>query len=280
MVEIPSGAQDRINNVSIGSSAIVANGDAVSSINNAGFSLLTTAKLAIQGLIMIYIVYVGIQMIISMGSDEEELGKSKRQLRYALIGFAFINLPGSIYQAFHKSDINTRIDGRIGQDSFVSGNNDTNIFIDFFNFGYTFNEQILGFIKVFLFGIAVFMLILAGIKLITAASKEDKLSEAKNKIQYSILALVFVTFIETWKNVAFQGELRDGVSIFETLSNLALFFAGPTAIFFLTLAGYYYITSNGDEEKVKKAKNIVLNTVLATLILLASYTFLLDLATL
>jgi hypothetical protein len=48
----------------------------------------------------------------------------------------------------------------------------------------------------------------------------------------------------------------------------------------LTIAGYYYITSNGKEERVKKAKSIVINTILATLILLASYTFLLDLATL
>jgi hypothetical protein len=61
------------------------------------------------------------------------------------------------------------------------------------------------------------------------------------------------------------------------MSNLALFFAWPIAIFFLTLAWYYYITSNGDEERVKKAKAIVINTVIATLILLASYTFLLDL---
>jgi len=48
----------------------------------------------------------------------------------------------------------------------------------------------------------------------------------------------------------------------------------------MTLAAYYYITANGEEEKVKKAKNIIVNTVFATLILLAAYTFLLDLVTL
>jgi len=64
------------------------------------------------------------------------------------------------------------------------------------------------------------------------------------------------------------------------MASLALFFAGPVAIFFLTIAGYYYISSNGKEDRIKKAKSIVINTVLATLILLASYTFLLDLATL
>jgi hypothetical protein len=49
---------------------------------------------------------------------------------------------------------------------------------------------------------------------------------------------------------------------------------------FLTIAAYTYITANGDDEKIKKAKNIVVNVILATIILLASYTFLLDLITL
>jgi len=58
---------------------------------------------------------------------------------------------------------------------------------------------------------------------------------------------------------------------------MALFFAGPTAILFLIYGGYLFITSAGDEEKAKKGKNIVINTAIAALILLASYTFLVDL---
>lgn len=124
------------------------------------------------------------------------------------------------------------------------------------------------------------MLTLAGISLMTSRGREEKMKEAKNKILYTVLALVFVGIIEAWKRVAFDGEISDGVNLFQSLANLALFFAAPVAIFFLTLAGYYFITSNGDEERVKKAKSIIINTVLATLILLAGYTFLIDLATL
>jgi len=124
------------------------------------------------------------------------------------------------------------------------------------------------------------MLTLAGISLMTSRGREEKMKEAKNKILYTVLALVFVGIIEAWKRVAFDGEISDGVNLFQSLANLALFFAAPVAIFFLTLAGYYFITSNGDEERVKKAKSIIINTILATLILLAGYTFLIDLATL
>ena len=104
------------------------------------------------------------------------------------------------------------------------------------------------------------------------------MKEAKNKIVYTILALIFVGMIEAWKRVAFGGVISDGVNLFESIINLAFFFAVPIAVFFLVLAAYYFITSNGDEERVKKAKSIIINTILATLILLAGYTFLLDFA--
>lgn len=152
--------------------------------------------------------------------------------------------------------------------------------MDFFVFGNTLNDKIVGFMEIMIFIAAVFMLTLAGINVMTSRGKEEKMTEAKNKFIYTILALIFVGIIEAWKRLAFNGNLDDGVNLVQSLSNLALFFAGPIAMFFLTLAGYYYITSNGDEERVKKAKSIVINTMLATLILLAAYTFLLDLATL
>jgi hypothetical protein len=121
---------------------------------------------------------------------------------------------------------------------------------------------------------------MAAIKIITAGGQEDKVKEGKTRILWSVLWLLTVPFIELWRNFAFTWKVEAWENIFQTIANLSLFFAGPVAIIFLTLAWYYFITSAGDEEKIKKAKHIVTNTVIATVILLASYTFLLDLATL
>lgn len=253
--------------------------DAVYALNQTGFSILTTIKTILMGVLVIFLVYTGFMMIYSMGNDEEKLSSAKRQLWYTLVGMLFINIPGTIYEAFYKSGT-TSVWWQIGDSAFISSDNSSNIFVDFFVFGNTLNDNIVWFLEVMIFIAAVFMFVLAGIRVLTSRGREEKLTEAKNKIVYGILALVFVGFIESWKRLAFSGNLDDGVNLVESLSNLALFFAGPVALFFLTLAGYYYITSNGDEERVKKAKSIVINTVLATLILLAAYTFLLDLATL
>lgn len=254
--------------------------DIQTDINKIWYDILYKAKVVVQWLMIIFIVYIGVQMIWSMWNDEEKLSEAKRQIRYMLIAIIFINIPWTLYTALHPENYWT-IDGTSSVWSFVNENYSSNIFLNKYYFQLVFEEKIILFFKVLLFAIAIVMIILAGIHILTARWREEKVNEAKTKIVYSILALIFVGIIEAWKYVAFTPDkVQEWMNLFWKLANLALFFAWPTAIFFLTIAWYYYITANWDEDKVKKAKSIVINTVLATLILLASYTFLLDLATL
>ena len=44
-------------------------------------------------------------MVWSMGTNEDELGKAKTQIRYILVALLFISIPGSIYRAFRKEDM-------------------------------------------------------------------------------------------------------------------------------------------------------------------------------
>jgi len=257
---------------------ISASWNIVTDINTLWFSILSLVKLTLQWILVIFIVYVWAQMIWSMW-DDDTLSKWKRQLRYSVVALLFVNIPWSLYSAFHQTD-HWRIWNRINNGDFTSNGSDSNMFFDVFNFGYTFWDQVVGFLEVMILAIAIVMIIYEGLKLITSRWREEKITEAKNKITYSILALVFVWIIEAWKSFAFSFEVSQATNIFSNLADLALFFAAPVAFFFLTLAWYYYITSAWDEEKVKKAKSIVINTILATLILLAAYTFLLDLANL
>ena len=137
-----------------------------------------------------------------------------------------------------------------------------------------------------------------------------------NRILVIVLAIIaacgptkpdkeYVTEIESWKvdrlknlkgengyvNLAGLFWLKDGVNTFGGLESNDLVFPpdkSPETIgsfnlkndtVTMILTDNHGITSNGDEERVKKAKSIIINTILATLILLAAYTFLLDLAT-
>ena len=74
--------------------------DGLYALNNVWFSILTTIKVILMGLLVVYLVYNGFMMVYSMGSDEEKLSSSKRQLWYTLVWILFINIPGTLYEAF------------------------------------------------------------------------------------------------------------------------------------------------------------------------------------
>ncbi|PID86473.1 hypothetical protein CSB08_00635 [Candidatus Gracilibacteria bacterium] len=260
----------------VGNVSIKDNGttNVVESFENVATSLLTTIKYILMGVFVLYMVYNGVMMIISQGSDEEQLSKSKRQIWYSVVALLFINIPGTLYDSFNTGEL-------VGNSSIGGSWKDkgsSNIFFDFSTFENTLEGQVIGFMKVIIFGLAIFFIMLSGIKLLTSRGREDVVKESKIKIIYSLFALIFVGLIHAWQNFIFTGDLDDGTSLFKDMANLALYLAVPIAVFFLTMAAYYYITSAGDEDKIKKAKNIVINIVIATIILLASYTFLLDLA--
>ncbi len=252
--------------------------DVIENVNHLGFSLLNTIKIVLEWVLIIYMVYAGIQMIMAMGSNDEMLTDSKRQIWYTLVALLFINIPQTLYYAFYND--NQKTIWNTSTTAFIDDWWDSNLFVNMFTFRDTLQDKVIWFIEVLIFAIAVFMAILAGIRIMTARWNDEWISEGKSKLIYSIIAIVLVWFIETWRYVAFEWSIDDWVSFFAKLANLALFFAWPIAILFLSFAGYYFITANWDEERIKKAKNIVINTMLATLIILASYAFLLDLATL
>ncbi len=268
-----------IKKVSINSEANT--GDIGQNIDTLGKKILTTIKFLLGWLLVIYMVYIGIMMILSMWDDEEKLSSAKKQLWFAIIWLLFINIPGTIYNSFTENKTqfwNVTENVSIGSFTDSAENFEWNIFISTRAFWYTLEDNIIGFLRVIILFIAIFIIIYEWVKMIASAGNDEVITKSKQKIFYSLLWLVFIGVMEAWKQFAFSGDIGQWQSIFQSLANLALYFAGPVAIFFLSLAWYYFITAAGDEEKIKKAKTIVINTVFATLILLGMYTFLIDLA--
>ena len=271
VVNIPTAWIEEIKKVSI--EHIEWNWNIVESVNSLGFRILRTLKLIIQWLLVIYVVYIWITMIISMWTDEDKLSKSKNQLWYSLLALVFINIPWTIYTAISPTENPTYINQDPGDFTWAD---QTNLIVSGRLFDWVIGS-IISFLEVFIFGVALFVLVMAWIKIMTSRGKEEKVTEAKNKILYSIFAMIFVGMIEAWKKLAITWSLNTWTTLFGNLVDLALLFAGPIVIFFFTLSGYYYITSNGDEERIKKAKSIIINTIIAILLLVVMVTFLNDL---
>lgn len=237
---------------------------------------LSTVKNIFSWVMLIIMVYAGAQMIISQWDDEEMLSNSKRMLWYSVIGLFFINMPWTLYEAIKWDRTN------VWWWIWTTWANDVqsgvaNLFINADVFSATLNTTIIRFIKVGLVWLSVMIIMIAWIKIMTARWREDQVNEWKEKILWALVWLIFVWFIEAWQRFAYTWIISDWRDIFKTMANLALFISVPTAIFFLSLAWYYFITAAWDEEKMNKGKSIIVNTLIWTAILLVSFVFLYDL---
>lgn len=267
---------DKIENITNNSISINNSWNFSDNIKDTWFSILTIIKYIISWVLIIFIVYLWIKMILSMWTDEESLSSSKRQIRYTMIWLVFINIPFSIYSILDTRK--TSVDWGIWWNwSSQQAQNEKSLLIDTPTFDRIINWWIITFIEATIFAIAIFIIITAGLKILTSRWREENISEAKNKIVWSIIWLIFIWFIEVFQALVYSWKMTDWEKLFETVEKLALFFAAPIWIIFVTIAWYYYITAAWDEEKVKKAKNIIINILIATVILVMAHTFLKDL---
>lgn len=247
------------------------------SLVSIGTSVLANVKYILSAVAVLFLVYAWAMMVFSLGSDEERLSSAKRQVWYAALGLMFINIPWTLFAAFFQTgrEINEPM---MNESDFQNAAGD-NIFFNVSNFEITYTALV-WWIEILIFWLALFVIIFAWFRIMTARWDQEKVTESRNRLIYWIAALFLVGFVEVIKQVAFEWDISTWGDVFGSVANLVLLFAGPTAIFFLFLAAFYYMTSNGDEERAKKWKSIVINTLIAVFILLASYTFLKDLLTL
>lgn len=268
-VVIPGG--DKIKNESIG--VTIAPGGSINSAKDFGLRVLGAMRIAISGIALIYLVMIGVYMI--LGSDNEEtVKKQRKQITYALIGFLFLNIPSFVYTIFVPNDLNTVTIGAVDDWSSTRGNS------TFWNpAGFTrIVGNIIAFLKVFAFGVAVTMFTWGLFSLIVSGGDDEKWKKAKNRVIYGIVGLIFLWFVQIWWQLVAVGDFESYIPrVGRDFFSLVMYIAAPIAIFMLTWWAYLFITSAGDEERIKKWKSIFINTGIALIILLAGLSFMTDL---
>lgn len=112
--------------------------------------------------------------------------------------------------------------------------------------------NLIAFLKVFIFGVAVLMFTWWLFNLILSAGDDEKKKKARNRVVYGIAGLIFIGFVDLWWGLVAEGDFANYIpTVAGTLFKLALFFAAPVVIFMLFYGAYYYITSAGDDERMK-----------------------------
>lgn len=259
---------DIISDVSIGVS--VSGDNAVEVGQSFGLRILGLIKVVISWFALVFMLMIGVYMVV-FSENEERVKTQRRQIVYVLVWFLFLNIPWVVYQVMSPADA-------YGSSIEISHWSNTSFF------WYTaelpgFVGTIMWFFRVFAYGVVILMLTWGFFRLILSSGDEEQIKSAKSRVIYSSLALVFLLFLDAWVRMITSWGLSTSIpGVAGTLFKLALFFAAPVAIFFIIYGAYYYITSAGDEERIKKWKAILVNTFIATLILIAAFSFLSDLA--
>lgn len=130
---------------------------------------------------------------------------------------------------------------------------------------------------------AVVMFTWGGFTMLFRGNDEHTAKTAKMRLVYGVIALVVIGFIESlYRAIFFGGTLNTSgiIRILVTVANFFLFIAGPIAIVYIIIGAYFYITSAGDEERADRGKRILLYTFFATILLILSYTILVELVSL
>lgn len=246
----------------------------IDSARSIGGMALSIARIIIWGCALIYIVLVWANMIIHSDS-EDMIAKQKKQILYIIIGFMFLNVPTLIYDVFLGAN-----EGAWNIDTAVvwSTANWSSPFWSDARLGSTVGS-IIAFLRVVVFGVAVVMFTWWAFSLIASRGHEEVKTQAINRLIYGALALIFMWLVEVWvRMLSWTGWKAEIWLNAKAIFGLALFFAAPIAVFFLIIGAYYYITSGWEEERAKKWKKIIINTLIATFILLASLTMVQQLA--
>ncbi len=264
-------------------------GDLVWAVRNVALDIIRAVRIILNGIALLAMLYVGFLWVSSMGNEEKRSDGTYRIL-LIVIGLFLINVAELLYNIITGSSylssgfsrkvwsISTRDPG--GEFS-QSALETCNYFFCPQNFWG--NGSVIAIVKFFemaMIGTAVVMFTWGWFTMLFAGNNENTSKTAKMRLVYGVIALVVVGFIESiyraiffWRNLNTTGLM----SVLVAIANFFLFMAGPIAIVTIIIGSYYYITAAGNEERADKGKKIILYTFFATILLILSYTLLIEL---
>lgn len=234
---------------------------------------LRYVKLIVVVIGILFITIMGYSLIIS-GHNEEDVTKAKRGLIYAIVSFVIISLSEDLSKVFDMDNGKT----------FLGSPSEIIKRVHLFDKEV---EIVLTFIKYILGAFATLMIVRSGIKMITGGGNEEETTKNKKSIMYSIggLLLIYVgdifinrVFYKVDKNV-YTGitgvhpkiNVKEGVDQIVGITNLILTFVAPIAVLMLIAGAIMYVTSNGEDEKMQKAKRVITSAAIGIILIFGAF---------
>lgn len=223
---------------------------------------------------ILYLTILGYTLVVA-GGNEEDVTKAKKGIIYTLIAFLMISMAEDVSEIFRMGSNKQLLTKEGVQSKLAIFDFQVGLFL-------TFIYYIIG-------GYAAIMMVRSATKLITSGGNEEVVSKHKKGLMYSILGLlliyvgdIFIKKVFYVTNVydyafdssstkAIRVDLTEGVRQLAGITNFLVQFIGPLAVLALMIGSVMYATAGGDEEKMNKAKRLLIATVIGMLIIYGAF---------
>ncbi len=206
--------------------------------------------------VIMWLIYIA--MLIGSTGNEESISEQRNNILYGMAGFLIISLAVSFGDALAPVD-NAQ---------------------DIVNIPETQNliQKIVAFLQMSITIISIIMIFYAGVNFIRSHGDEEDIGTSKKLFQWGLMGVVIAMLAEPMVNIFYPPDQSVGPEEVNSLASefggflrFFLSFLGIGAVITLIIAGFFYITSFGDEERQEKAKEIIFGTLIGIVIILSAF---------
>ncbi len=238
--------------------------DGATNITSAILYAIDFLKYIMGTIAIVTIIISGIRLVTGNRQIDEVSKKQKEHLKYAIIGLVVIMVADVfVKQVFFGEQ------GEIFRSQ-----------SDLKAAAQRGSEQIRGIysaIEYFMAALAIFMIVVAGFRLVTSAGNEEVQTKSKKIITYAIVGLIILGLAEfVVKDIVFpsQGstlpDVEKGKQLIVKLTNFIAGFVSTVSVIMYMYGGYLYVVDLGKEEQMAKAKKVFIGATIGLLLSLAA----------
>jgi hypothetical protein len=218
------------------------------------------------------IIVSGIKLL-TAGGNEEVFTKQSQALIFAVIGLFLVGLAGEIATILE-----------VGRGGFLK---DPNVALQKSRLFNRTVEIVITFIKYIIGSVAVLFIVRNGLRLVLLGGNEEEVTKDKKNIFYGLLGLVVILMSNPIINKVFFkidtsqypgiDPVRPGIDRARLAqeiagaTNLVAAIAGPFALLSLVAGGLMYVLAGGEEEKIGKAKKIIMWSAIGLIIIYGAF---------